>query len=62
VSHIVYKVEAELEADGRWIAEIVDVPGVMAYRETKKKAIGAVRLLARTVVAQRDQSSNDPPE
>jgi len=26
MSHIVYRVETELESDGRWIAEIVDVP------------------------------------
>jgi predicted RNase H-like HicB family nuclease len=37
MSHITYKVETELEADGRWIAEIVDVPGVMAYGPQKKK-------------------------
>jgi predicted RNase H-like HicB family nuclease len=27
--HIVHKVETEVEADGRWIAEVVDLPGVL---------------------------------
>ena len=29
--HIVYKVETEVETDGRWIAEIPNLPGVLAY-------------------------------
>jgi predicted RNase H-like HicB family nuclease len=41
VSHIVYKVETELEADGRWVAEIVDVPGVIAYGATEKEAVAS---------------------
>jgi predicted RNase H-like HicB family nuclease len=41
MSHIVYRVETELEADGHWIAEIVDVPGVLAYGETEKEAIAS---------------------
>jgi len=40
------KVETELEADGRWIAEIVDVPGVMAYGATKKEAVASAQALA----------------
>jgi predicted RNase H-like HicB family nuclease len=51
VSHIVYKVETELESDGRWIAEIVDVPGVMAYGATEKDAIASAKALALRVLA-----------
>jgi predicted RNase H-like HicB family nuclease len=39
MSHVVYKVETEREDDGRWIAEVLDLPGVMAYGPTEKKAI-----------------------
>ncbi len=46
MSHIVYKIETELEADGRWIAEIVDVPGVMAYGATEKEAVASAQALA----------------
>jgi len=33
---MVYKVEMEIEADGRWIAEIPDLPGALAYGSTEK--------------------------
>ncbi len=35
--HIVYKVETEVETDGRWIAEIPDLPGVL-IEEQKEPA------------------------
>ncbi|MEK7474498.1 MAG: type II toxin-antitoxin system HicB family antitoxin [Candidatus Coatesbacteria bacterium] len=46
-------IEVEQEADGRWIAEIGDLPGVMAYGATRDQAIGAVEALALRVVADR---------
>ena len=48
---IIYKVETERETDGRWIAEIVDMPGVMAYDQTEQGAITSVRALALRVLA-----------
>jgi len=48
-----YNIEIEREADGRWIADIVDLPGVMAYGETREQAIGSVEALALRVVADR---------
>jgi predicted RNase H-like HicB family nuclease len=38
-------VEFEQEEDGRWIAEIVDLPGVMAYGRTKEEAKANVKAL-----------------
>lgn len=32
-------IEVELEEDGRWIAEVPDLPGVMAYGQNQKDAI-----------------------
>lgn len=52
MSHLVYKVETELEVDGRWIAEIVDVPGVLAYGATEKEAIASAQALVRRVLAE----------
>jgi len=49
----VHKVETELEVDGRWIAEIVDVPGVMAYGVTEKEAIASTQDLALRILADR---------
>jgi predicted RNase H-like HicB family nuclease len=47
------KIEIEKESDGRWIADIPSLPGVMAYGETKAKAKATVRVLASLVIADR---------
>jgi predicted RNase H-like HicB family nuclease len=49
--HIVYKVETEVETDGRWIAEIADLPGVLAYGTTEKEALASAQALALRVLA-----------
>ncbi len=41
-----YIIEVELETDGRWIAEIVSLPGVMAYGNTREEAIAKTQALA----------------
>ena len=51
--HIVYKVETEVETDGRWIAEIADLPGVLAYGSTEKEAVASAQALALRVLADR---------
>jgi predicted RNase H-like HicB family nuclease len=43
----------EIEPDGRWITEIVDVPGILAYGATEKEAIAAAQALALRVLADR---------
>lgn len=48
---IIYKVETERETDGRWIAEVVEVAGVLAYGTTKKEATAVARALANIVLA-----------
>jgi predicted RNase H-like HicB family nuclease len=48
-----FKIEFDREADGRWIAEIPDLPGVMAYGSTKDEAEAAVEALALRVIADR---------
>jgi predicted RNase H-like HicB family nuclease len=47
------KIETEKECDGRWIAEVRSLPGVMAYGETRAKARARVKLLALRVIADR---------
>ena len=51
VSQIVYKVETEVENDGRWIAEISDLPGVLAYGSTEQEAVASAQALALGVQA-----------
>jgi hypothetical protein len=43
------RIETEQETDGRWIAEAMDLNGVIAYGETKDLAISSYRALARVV-------------
>jgi predicted RNase H-like HicB family nuclease len=46
-----FKIEIEREDDGRWIAEVADLPGVLVYGETKDEAIACVEALALRVLA-----------
>ena len=48
-----FKIEFEQEEDGRWIAEIPELPGVMAYGGTRGEAEAAVEALALRVIADR---------
>ncbi|MCX7016482.1 MAG: type II toxin-antitoxin system HicB family antitoxin [Candidatus Sumerlaeota bacterium] len=47
------KIEIEREQDGRWIAEIPDLPGVMAYGQSRQEAIARAEALALRVIADR---------
>lgn len=40
------------ETDGRWIAEIAELPGVMVYAATREEAITKVKSLALCVIAE----------
>ena len=60
--HIVYKVETEVETDGRWIAEIPDLPGVLAYGSTEKAAVASAQALALRVLADRIEEQKEPAE
>jgi predicted RNase H-like HicB family nuclease len=46
-----FKIEIEQEEDGRWIAEVPDLPGVMVYGATPDEAKTKVQALALRVVA-----------
>jgi predicted RNase H-like HicB family nuclease len=48
-----FTIEFDREDDGRWIAEIHDLPGVMAYGATRDEAEAAVEALALRVIADR---------
>jgi len=46
-------IELEREEDGRWIAEVPDLPGVLTYGKTREEAITRVKALALRVLADR---------
>ncbi|UCG43567.1 MAG: type II toxin-antitoxin system HicB family antitoxin [candidate division WOR-3 bacterium] len=56
------KIEVEQEADGRWIAEVPDLPGVMAYGKTRAEAIAGVQALALRVMADRIEHGEEIPQ
>ncbi len=47
------RIETELEDDGRWIAEVPELPGVLAYGTSREGAVAAVEALALRVIAER---------
>lgn len=57
-----YAIEIEQEEDGRWLAEVTDLPGVLAYSQTREQAITKVRELALRVVAERIEQGEFLPE
>jgi predicted RNase H-like HicB family nuclease len=57
-----YKVEAEQEADGRWIARIADLPGVMAYGQTKEEAVAEVEALGARVESNSNEAGDGWPK
>jgi predicted RNase H-like HicB family nuclease len=55
-------IETELETDGRWLADIPTLPGVMAYGKTQEQAILKVQTLALRVLADRLEQGLEPGE
>ena len=54
-------IELEREEDGRWIAEIPVLPGVMAYGVSRQEAIAQVQALALRVMADRLEHGEEVP-
>ena len=48
-----FTIEFEQESDGRWIAEVTEIPGAMVYGSTKDEASAKVQALALRVLAER---------
>ena len=48
-----YTIELELELDGRWLAEVINLPGVLTYGDTREEAISKAQALALRVEAEK---------
>ncbi len=57
-----FTVEHEREDDGRWLAEVIELPGVLAYGETENEAIAKAQALALRVLADRLEHGEGKPE
>jgi predicted RNase H-like HicB family nuclease len=59
---ITFTVEVEREDDGRWLAEVLELPGVLAYGETQDAAVSRVQALALRVIAERLEHGEAGPD
>ena len=55
-------IEIEQEEDGRWLAEVPELPGVLTYGQTREEAIDRVRVLSLRVLADRLDHGEAIPE
>jgi predicted RNase H-like HicB family nuclease len=55
-------VEVEREDDGRWIAEVEALPGVLAYGQTRQEAVARAQALALRVLADRLEHGEPAPD
>lgn len=56
-----FELECEREADGRWIAEVPQLPGVLAYGATADEAMSRAEILALRVLADRLEHGESRP-
>ena len=59
---ITFKVEIEQEHDGRWLAEVIELPGVLAYGDSQQTALSRVQALALRVIAERLEHGEAGPD
>ena len=56
-----FQIETEQEADGRWLAEVIGLPGVMAYGRTIEEATELAQSLALRALADRIEHGETHP-
>ncbi len=57
-----FTLETEQETDGRWIAEILEIPGAMKYGSSKQNAIAQAEAIALRAMAEQIEHGEHPPE
>jgi predicted RNase H-like HicB family nuclease len=56
-----FTIEYEQEEDGRWLAEVIELPGVLAYGQTREEAIARAKAQGLRVLADRIEHGEDTP-
>ena len=59
---LMFLIEVERETDGRWLAEVLELPGVLAYGGSPEEARARVQALALRVVADRLEHGEAGPD
>jgi predicted RNase H-like HicB family nuclease len=57
-----FSIEVEQEVDGRWLAEVPELPGVLAYGQSRQEAIDRVQALSLRVLADRLEHGEPLPQ
>ena len=57
-----YRVETDQEEDGRWIAEVPELPGVLTYGSTRDEAVRRAQALSLRVLAERLEHGEPLPQ
>ena len=55
-------IEIEQEEDGRWLAEVMELPGVLSYGQSRQEAIDRVQALSLRVLADRLEHGEPVPQ
>ncbi len=56
-----FSLECEQEVDGRWIAEVPELPGVLSYGDSAADAMSKAEILALRVIADRLENGDSEP-
>ena len=59
---LTFTIETEQEVDGRWIAEVMEIPGALVYSSTTDGAVAKAQALALRVLAERLESGEAAPD
>jgi len=59
---VTFTIELEREDDGRWLAEVSALPGVMCYGRDRNDAVARIQALALRVIAERLEHGEAPAE
>ena len=57
-----FEIECEREVDGRWLAEVSQLPGVLAYGDSANEAMAKAQILALRVLAERLEYNETGPQ
>ena len=57
-----FSIEYEQEDDGRWLAEILELPSALAYGRTVQEAVSKVQALALRIIADKIEHGEVPPD
>jgi predicted RNase H-like HicB family nuclease len=62
IARVTFTIELESEADGRWLAEVPALTGVLCYGQDRDEAVAKVQALALRVIAERLEHREAPAE